>query len=165
MNILLLSLVTGLIATMITDLWGYLRKPLLGMPAADYRLVGRWVLHMARGRFQHESIAASPAMRGEEVAGWLAHYLLGLAFAAVMLAIAGEGWLRRPSLAPALAFGLTTVLLPFLVMQPAMGMGVAASRTSRPRSARIQGLVTHAVFGLGLYAGGWAANFLSTTGD
>jgi hypothetical protein len=150
---------------MIMDLWGYLRRPLLGLPAADYRLVGRWVSHLARGRFQHESIAASPAMRGEVATGWIAHYGLGFLFAAALLTIVGEPWLRRPSVAPALAFGLVTVLVPFLVMQPAMGLGVAASRTPRPRAARIQSLTTHAIFGLGLYAGGWAAHLFSTTGD
>src|SRR5689334_20567922 len=56
----LLVTVIGFIATMIMDVWGFVRQPLLGIPAADYRLVGRWVSHLARGRFQHESIAASP---------------------------------------------------------------------------------------------------------
>jgi hypothetical protein len=36
-------------------------------------------------------------------------------------------------------------------MQPGMGAGVAASRTPRPGAARMQSLVTHAVFGLGLF--------------
>ena len=56
---------------------------------------------------------------------------------------------------PAAQLGLGTVVAPFLVMQPAMGAGVAASRTPNPAAARLQSLVTHAVFGLGLYAGGW----------
>ena len=71
-----------------------------------------------------------------------------------MLAIGGEDWSRSPTLLPALAFGLVTVLFPFLVMQPAMGLGVAASRTPRPAAARVQSLVTHAIFGAGLYIGG-----------
>jgi hypothetical protein len=37
-----------------------------------------------------------------------------------------------------------------------MGAGIAARRTPRPASARLQSLVTHAMFGLGLYAAGWA---------
>jgi hypothetical protein len=36
-------------------------------------------------------------------------------------------------------------------MQPAMGAGIAASRTPRPAAARIHSLVMHAVFGLGLF--------------
>jgi Protein of unknown function (DUF2938) len=40
-------------------------------------------------------------------------------------------------------------------MQPGMGAGIAASRTPRPGAARVQSLLTHAIFGLGLYAAAW----------
>jgi hypothetical protein len=148
MNYLLFSIVTGLVATMVMDVWGFARQPLFGIPAADYRLVGRWVSYLARGRFQHESIAASPPVMGEAVVGWVAHYLLGLVFAAGLLWIVGARWADHPTLLPALAFGVVTVLVPVVIMQPAMGMRVAL---------RLQSLITHAVFGVGLYAGAWVA--------
>ena len=148
MNYLSLALITGLVATMVMDVWGFARRPLLGIPAADYRLVGRWVGHLARGRFHHESIAASPAVRGERAIGWAAHYLLGLVFAAGLLAAAGRDWASRPTVLPALVFGLVTVLVPVLILQPAMGSRV---------TFKLQSLVTHAVFGVGLYLGGRVA--------
>jgi hypothetical protein len=46
---------------------------------------------------------------------------------------------------------LATVLFPFLIMQPSLGLGVAASRTPNPMQARLKSLVTHTVFGIGLY--------------
>jgi hypothetical protein len=45
--------------------------------------------------------------------------------------------------------------VPFFVMQPAFGAGVAASKTPRPAQARLRSLMTHGVFGVGLYAGAW----------
>jgi hypothetical protein len=51
--------------------------------------------------------------------------------------------------------GIGSVVAPFLLMQPGMGAGIAASRTPKPGAARLNSLVTHAVFGLGLYAAGW----------
>ena len=51
---------------------------------------------------------------------------------------------------------------PFLIMQPGMGAGIAASRTPRPAAARMQSLVTHGVFGLGLYVAGWIVRLLYT---
>jgi hypothetical protein len=45
-------------------------------------------------------------------------------------------------------------------MQPAMGAGLAASRTPQPEAARVQSLVTHAVFGVGLYTSGWLLQLL-----
>ena len=59
---------------------------------------------------------------------------------------------------PPLAVGIGSVAAPFLVMQPGMGAGIAARRTPRPGAARFQSLVTHAIFGLGLYATGWSIN-------
>lgn len=60
-----------------------------------------------------------------------------------------------PRITPsALLAGLVTVAVPWLVMQPGFGMGIAASRTPNPTAARLRSLVTHLVFGLGLYAAG-----------
>jgi hypothetical protein len=137
------------------------RRLLLGTPLPDYSLVGRWVGHFARGRFRHARIAAAPAIPGERWIGWTFHYGVGIGFAAILLAAFGTQWARMPTLLPALAVGLGSVAAPFLVMQPAMGAGIAASRTPRPASARLQSITTHAVFGLGLYAAALAASFVS----
>lgn len=148
------TLITGIGATAVMDIWGYARKPLLGVAPPDYGLVGRWIAHMRNGRFRHESIAASPAVTGERLIGWTAHYLIGIAYAAVLTGIWGMAWYRQPTLGPALIVGIATVAAPFLLMQPGMGAGIAASRTPRPGAARLQSLIMHAVFGLGLYAAG-----------
>ena len=80
--------------------------------------------------------------------------------AAILPGIWGVAWFHHPTIGPALAVGIGTVAAPFLVMQPGMGAGIAASRTPRPASARLQSLLMHAIFGLGLYAAGRAARFL-----
>lgn len=148
-------------ATLVMDAWTVVRKRLLGTPLPGYGLVGRWFGHMPRGRFRHDRIATAPPIRGERWIGWCAHYLAGIAFAALLLAICGMEWAHRPTLAPALAFGLATVAAPFLLMQPGMGAGLAASRTPNPGAARVQSVTTHAVFGLGLYGAASALGFLS----
>ena len=160
MDYLLYSLPIGLGATVVMDLWTLVRKRLLGIPAANYGLVGRWLAYLPRGRFRHDPIAASPPVQGERLIGWTAHYVIGIAFAAVLLAVWGLDWARRPTLGPALIVGIASVAAPFLLMQPGMGAGLAASRTPRPAAARLQSLVTHAIFGLGLYAAGWIASLL-----
>lgn len=145
------AMLVGAGATALLDLWTLLRTRLLRVPAPDYGLVGRWIAHLARGRFRHDAIAASPRVWNERAIGWIAHYLIGIAFAAVLLALWGLAWARDPTLGPALAVGIGSVVAPFLVMQPGMGAGIAARRTPRPAAARMQSLVTHAVFGVGLY--------------
>jgi protein-S-isoprenylcysteine O-methyltransferase Ste14 len=115
---------------------------------------------MPRGRFRHESIAAAEPVQGERVIGWTAHYLIGIAFAAILPGVWGLEWIRHPTLVPALIVGIGTVAAPMLVMQPGMGAGIGASRTPRPAAARLQSLATHTIFGLGLYAAGWATSFM-----
>lgn len=109
---------------------------------------------------RHAPIAASPRVPGERAIGWAAHYLIGVAFAALLLALRGVGWAGEPTLAPALAVGIGSVAAPLFVMQPTMGAGIAASRTPRPGAARFHSIVAHAVFGAGLYGAGCAANRL-----
>jgi hypothetical protein len=161
MNDLAFTLISGVGATMVADLWGCVRKPLLGVPAPDYGMVGRWFGHMARGRFRHEAIAKAAPVRGERLMGWSAHYLTGVGFAALPLAAWGTEWIQQPTLGRALLIGLGTVVAPFLVMQPGMGAGIAGSRTARPGATRLQSLLTHGVFGLGLYVSARLAHFLS----
>lgn len=160
MNNLLFVLFIGIGATAVMDLWSLLRKLLLGISPPNYGMVGRWIAHMTHGQFRHDSIAASFPVCGERILGWIAHYLIGIAFAALLIAIWGDSWIQNPTIGPALTVGIGTVAAPFLLMQPGMGAGIAASRTQRPASARLQSLITHTVFGLGLYASGWAAQLI-----
>lgn len=148
------TLLLGIGATAFTDLWGLARRPLLGVAAPDYRLVGRWLGHMRHGRFRHPAIAKASPVGHESLIGWGFHYLTGIGFASLLIAVAGKGWLAEPSLLPALLVGTGTVAAPFLIMQPAMGAGIASSRSARPGSARLQSLLTHCAFGIGLFATG-----------
>ncbi|HET9473713.1 MAG TPA: DUF2938 domain-containing protein [Steroidobacteraceae bacterium] len=138
-------------ATALTDAWAIVRHRLLGVRPPDFGLVGRWIAHLALGRFRHDSISAASAVRGESLIGWTAHYLIGIAFAALLPTIWGARWFEQPTLVPALLVGVGTVLAPFLIMQPGMGAGIAASRTPRPAAARLHSLMTHVIFGIGLY--------------
>jgi len=154
------ALLIGAGATAVMDIWMLARKRLLGIPQPDYGMVGRWLAYLARGRFRHDPISASSPVHGERLTGWTAHYLIGVAFAAILLAVWGADWARQPTLGPALIVGIGGVAAPFLLMQPGMGAGIAASRTPRPAAARFQTLVTHTIFGLGLYAAARLASWL-----
>lgn len=164
MNFLAGAVLIGAGATALMDLWGMAQRRLLGARGLDYGLVGRWLAYLGRGRFRHHPITATPPVRRERLIGWTAHYLIGVAFAAILLGVWGIDWARHPTLLPALIVGIGGVAAPFLVMQPGMGLGVAASRTPHPAAARLRSLATHAVFGLGLYAAGWTARAIGLTG-
>lgn len=140
----------GVGATAVMDLWSVIQKA-LGIPTLDYAMVGRWAGHLFRGKLMHPSIANARPIPGEVALGWGIHYAVGIVFAAALAGIFGIRWLHAPTWLPALIVGVFTVVIPFFVMQPAMGAGIAASRTPTPWKNRVRSLLTHAVFGAGLY--------------
>ena len=123
----------------------------LGVPTLNFAFVGRWVGHLLRGRFAHGAIARAEPVAGERAWGWLTHYTVGIAFAGLLVLVQGVGWMSQPTLAPAVLLGVATVLMPLLVMQPAMGAGLASSKTATPLKNCLRSLANHTVFGLGLY--------------
>ena len=140
----------GIGATVFMDLWSALLRR-LGVPTLNYALLGRWCGHWRHGVWFHRPIQAASPVPGEGATGWGLHYLTGVVFAVVFGRIIGAQWTTTPTLAPALAFGLVTVLMPWLLMQPALGAGVAAARTPQPWRSRAISVATHGVFGLGMY--------------
>jgi hypothetical protein len=155
----LAAVLIGTGATAFLDVYGVMRGWLTGAATPDYAPVGRWIAHMTRGQFVHAAIGRSAPVAGERMIGWGAHYLIGVMFAAVLLAVRPD-WAHAPTLLPALIVGIGSVAAPFLLMQPGMGLGLAASRTPDPRAARLRSLTTHTMFALGLYLAGLAAGWL-----
>jgi DUF2938 family protein len=141
----------GIGATLVMDLWNLFLKRTFSIPSLDYCLLGRWLRHMPGGTFRHANITAAPQKPLECTVGWTAHYTIGVVFALVLVVLTSGDWLARPTLALALLYGIGTVVFPFFIMQPSFGLGIAASRTSKPMQARLKSLVTHTVFGVGLY--------------
>jgi hypothetical protein len=152
--------VVGLGATLFMDVWALLMKRAFNVPLANYCLVGRWLRHMPEGTFMHASIAAAPQRRSECAVGWIAHYVIGIAYALVLVAIVSRSWLVQPTVLPALLFGVGSVLVPYLIMQPAFGLGIAASKAPQPAQARLRSLMAHTAFGVGLYVGAIGASYL-----
>jgi hypothetical protein len=150
--IVISALAIGIGATLLMDLWNLFLKRAFKLPSLNYCLLGRWVLHMPRGVFRHKSIAAATPVRFECAAGWIVHYTIGVSLALTFVALAPADWLAQPTLPAALLFGIVTVVFPFFVLQPSLGLGVASARSPRPGQARLKSLATHTVFGIGLYA-------------
>ena len=148
-------LLVGVGATLIMDAGALIRARVFGIASLDYGLVGRWLGHMLQGQFQHAAIVAAPRVRHERLTGWVFHYLTGIVFAMLLVGFKGVEWLSHPTLLPALATGLISLMAPFFILQPAFGFGIAASKTAAPYVARRRSVITHLTFGLGLFVAGW----------
>ena len=157
---ILSAVAIGVGATLLMDFWNLFLKRRFNIPSLSYCVLGRWLRHMPEGTVRHSNINAAAQKPFECAVGWIAHYSIGVVFALVFVVLAPDDWLARPTLLPALLFGIVTVVFPFFIMQPSFGLGVAASRTPRPAQARLKSLATHTVFGLGLYVCALGVSYL-----
>ena len=150
-SLLLKALLLGVGATLVLDIWGYLLRVGFKISSLDMCMVGRWIGHMTRGKFRHVHIGKVSSYPLEVYIGWSAHFIIGIVFVLIFLLIVPAVWVENPTMMPAVLFGVGTVIFPFCVMQPAFGFGVAASKTPKPMIARLKSLISHAMFGVGIY--------------
>ena len=159
------AIAIGIGATLVMDLWNLFLKRTFSIQSLNYCLLGRWLRHMPGGTLRHASIAAAPQKPLECPVGWIAHYTIGVVLALGFVVLTSGDWLARPTLLPVLLYGIGTVVFPLFILQPAFGLGVAASRTPKPTQARLKSLVTHTVFGLGLYVCALGVSYLLPVQD
>jgi hypothetical protein len=100
------TILMGLGATLIFDLWRLFLKYVFKITPSNLCLVGRWILYMPQGVFRHSNIGSAPKKSRECMVGWIAHYMTGIMFAIVFIASTGNSWLQHPALIPAMIFGV-----------------------------------------------------------
>lgn len=144
------GVLVGLCATLFMDLGTQVSKIVFGTVAPNYCLVGRWLRHMP-ATFRHSSISDAPKKHLECLTGWVFHYFTGVVYALLLVVSISAEWLRQPTILPAMIVGVGTLVIPFFVMQPCFGLGIAAARSPSPARARLRSLSAHVLFGIGLY--------------
>ncbi|SEK52639.1 DUF2938 domain-containing protein [Pacificibacter marinus] len=150
-TILLSGLLMGLGATIAMDLWALALNRVFGVGLSNWGNVGRWVVHLGRGTMFHDNISNAAPVHNETTIGWLFHYAVGLAYGVVLAVIMGADWLASPTFLPAWIFAIVTIGAGWFILQPGLGVGIAASKTATPWKARGMGLLAHTAFGFGLW--------------
>jgi hypothetical protein len=148
---------TGVIATAVLDVWANVLYRVFRFPVTNWGLVGRWVRGLPFAIYRRSPISGDPSVPHEAAIGWFTHYLVGIVYAFAYFSILGAASVE-PGLRSAMLFGLVTVLAPWLVLQPGLGLGFFATGTAKPNVTRALNLIAHGVFGVGLYIG-WSALF------
>ena len=151
MEFLLRAVAIGIGATALLDLWQLLLNRLFGLPLPNWAMPGRWFAYLPRGKIRHDDIAQSPPVANERAIGWVMHYLVGILFAGIVLAIWGLAWARNPTFLPALIVGLATVGCGWFILQPGMGAGIAASKKPNANRIRLLNIAGHTIFAIGLW--------------
>ena len=148
----------GVFATYFMDLIGsLLHKKKLIHSLVEPEVVGRWFLYLFKGKFVHEDIYNSTALNNEKVWSFIFHYLIGIILAGIYLFLDLKVSIIHNHLWMPLVFGIATVILPWFVLFPGMGLGFLASKTPNRLSVIKTNLVHHTNFGIGLFI--WAVSF------
>ena len=144
-------LLMGIFATFFMDVTARLLiKSKLVRPTIEPRVVGRWTIYMLKGKFIHKDIRLIPALKYEIPAAFLSHYLIGTVLAGIYFCLELNIPAIRSQLWPPLIFGVTTSLLPWLWLYPAIGIGFLASKSQNQSDYIILSIINHLNFGIGL---------------
>lgn len=159
-SFILQACAAGFVATVVLDLWQRLLFAVTGIPPANWALIGRWFAHLPRGRFIHRPIADSAAVPGELALGWGMHYLVGLVYGFAYVGLMVYGLDRPPSLVNGAVFGAASVVIPWFILQPGLGIGVMGRCARNPAVPILNAFTSHVIYGVALFAGTWltAAN-------
>ncbi|KQV24429.1 hypothetical protein ASC97_26375 [Rhizobium sp. Root1203] len=146
------SVVIGIGATVLMDIWAIVLAQATGGSLPNWAPVGRWFWHLGNGKVFHDDIGKAASYEHELALGWIGHYVVGILYGILLVLIAGPGWLAEPTFLPAWIWAIVTVGAGWFLLQPGLGIGWAASKTPNPAKVRFLNLVSHTVFGFGLYA-------------
>ena len=148
----------GTFATFFMDfLAGFLVKRKLIQSFIEPEAVGRWFLYMFRGKFIHKDIHKTPALKNEKLWCFISHYLIGIVLAGIYLFLELKEPTVREQMWMPLAFGITTVFLPWFWLLPSIGLGFMASKAPNRSLVIRTNLANHTNFGLGLFL--WIVSF------
>lgn len=144
----------GIVGTAAMDAIKYVghKARLIGGVRMD--MLGRWSLGMLDGKFVHEDIHASPPRDGENLAGWIFHYLTGVIvawFYPLFVLVVGLV-VNPPQMSSAILFGLSTSVLPWFMVYPAFGKGWFGSRAPKAARPILTSIVSHTFYGAGIGA-------------
>jgi len=161
-NVVTNMIVAGVFATVVLDIWQRFLHAATGIPPTNWGIIGRWFGHMPRGRFMHTAIGEAEPVAGEAVIGWVMHYLIGVLYGVVYVGLFAVVLSGAPTLLNGFLFGLASVVVPWFLMQPALGLGAMGSKAPNPNIPRYTALAAHCIYGIALYGG--SALHLATAG-
>ena len=142
----------SILAAVSYDLYNVILYFLFGI-SIDWHLIGRWFMHLATGNFIFRNIPQSTPMHYENLLGWLVHYGIAIVYSALYILLSVYVFRIRPRWYTAVIFSWAFMLVPFLVLQPAMGLGYFGSQAASQSLDCLTTFSFHTVFGLGIYFG------------
>ena len=145
--------VSGLIATIIFDIFQQSLNFAYGIDKPKWNLVGRYFLGFKRGIFTRVSITEDDEEESELIWGYLIHYLIGVIYGIIYVTL-NELMFNYPSILLAYFIGFISVFGSWCYLMPfAFNLGFFASKSENRFNIMTQNLIAHFIFGTGLFIG------------
>ena len=93
-ELFLKAALVGVGGTIVLDLYALMMSRVLGVPATNWAMVGRWFGNMAHGQFVQVAMSEAAPVKGELAIGWIAHYAIGIGYGLLLLGLWGKVWLE-----------------------------------------------------------------------
>ncbi|NVK56147.1 MAG: DUF2938 family protein [Alteromonadaceae bacterium] len=151
-DIITFILVVGIGSTIALDLWGVFTAKIGWMPGTHWPSVGRWLLGIPAGRLVLDGTDIRPHTGAEAAAGWIFHYLIGLAYAVMFPLFWGASFVATPTVFPFILIGVViSTLAGLIILMPGMGGGLFARKLPNAGGMIAYALVAHIVFAVAQY--------------
>ena len=151
------GLISGLIATIIFDLFNQSLNYAYNISKPKWFLLGRYFIGCTRGKYFRDSLEVDDKEHNELIWGYAIHYLIGLIYG-LFYVIFNLLLFDYPSILAAYCFGFITVLGAWCFLMPfAYNLGFFASKSDQQLKILAQNLIGHFVFGTGLFIGYYIA--------
>ncbi|ADE40680.1 DUF2938 family protein [Candidatus Puniceispirillum marinum] len=154
MSIFLTIFLAGVFACIILDLWQIGLQRLVGIPATNWGVVGRWlIVGLGTGRFVNDQLDDTATIKNEAAAGWTLHYAVSIGYGVIYAVLMyqtpwfGTTWLDG------IYFGAASVVVPWFIFLPCMGKGILARKTPNPVKVCGLALAAHIIFGVAMAFG------------
>ena len=147
------GLISGIIATIIFDLFNISLKFAYNIDKPKWNFLGRYFLGYKEGRYIRKSLQEDDDVENELLWGYIIHYLIGIIYGLFYVFI-NLLIFDHPSLLIAYVVGFITVLGAWCYLMPfAYNLGFFASKSDQQFTTLTQNLIGHFIFGTGLFIG------------
>ena len=151
--IILQGFISGLIATILFDIFNYSLNYAYNIKKPKWYLLGRYFIGYRQRRYFRVSLEDDAEEDNELLWGYIIHYIIGIIYGLFYVCL-NLLFFDYPSLLIAYLFGFITVLGAWCYLMPfAYNLGFFASKSEERANLLVQNLIAHFVFGTGLFIG------------
>ncbi|RQW62771.1 DUF2938 family protein [Vibrio viridaestus] len=149
-DIIKFCIFVGIGSTLVLDVWVMLVQKVTGIPPTNWSVVGRWLKGLPKGSLVLGD--ASNLNQSDKVIGWIFHYIIGIAYAVLLILYAGTGFIDNPQWEAVIVIGLVvSTLAGLLILMPGLGAGVLGRKLPNQMLMILYLIIAHAVFAVGQY--------------